>query len=365
MTIIRDFNDELHSLLEMLLARKLDSSQTEKLIDGVIRVATSILGMQMHRKSWRFHRSGMSTYDMALDIVAELVSGGEEDPCVMLRMAMERSLLKRGAELGQGVFDRQTLVVSSCKAIISRTITQNIPRFFAECDPERGAVLRRLRKHIARSPDIVPVTSVCGRWYCSAGRKDSMHLEPMPYDMMLSLPLEPKQGVQFESSVLHGLIKALDNQDRYRKAVLEMDVVNMIIDLASREYLTELEKEMDDIQHSLVEPCPDVSDLDHAVERALFSAGAWMREKMVETGKLSEYEAGAMMRAARRYLIDLREGETLSLYHYLKLSMPGLLYDHFRSNYRYRFRYFLSKIFTDIGSRILNDYRREGRKELA
>ncbi|MCB2206131.1 hypothetical protein KQI65_15420 [bacterium] len=268
--------------------------------------------------------------DLAYDVVGELFAGEEEQCCASLRSGLADAAPE----------DREA-ILSSFEAILFKNVHQHLARIFGELNPLHQHLLRSLRGHVARNENLTSLDRLDGRWYLhSNSSMDTLVLPAMPIeDLRRHLHIRGIERAAPVARILHAVLQSLQEQDEYRKAVLEADVVQLTRESLGMEYPHQTVKSNDPVESS------DADVLGRILMRTLDATLPWIDEIYVQKKRLSTTEAECLVSAIRMYFKDLMgENEALGPYSYLRQCMPGLTHARFRSSYRRKFEYILQRV---------------------
>lgn len=315
--------------------------ETEVLIAYAVRKTEDMLLWLSHRRNYRIHDLGVSLHDLACDIVAELFAGEEEQCCARLRASMSDVNANDDVALA-----------TAFEAILFKNVHQHLPRIFGEINPLFQHLLRSLRGHVYRSDDVVTLDRMDGKWYCLRGTDASDLSRPaMPFDLLRQQLGFGTAGTSAPvTEVFRSVLEALRDQNEYRPAVLEHDILLLTREAIGMDYAHSALAYTDPVDGH------DASVLGRILLQSLDSTLPWIEELYIEKNRLSRKEVDCLIAAIRMYFHDLMGGEeTLGPYSYLRRCMPGLTHERFRDSYRRKFEYILQRVLDEAYIRLGKD----------
>jgi hypothetical protein len=313
---------------------------TRALASYLLELAVTTTKWIVRRRGFHFDAMGLSIRDVATDAVAELLVEDGSGECTPIRGFLEHEVAES---------DDDTLIEAHVRAIVVRTINQNITRILAEYDPVYAKSLRMLRIHVKRSAGVSMKRAISGDWYFRGTVADaSFHLPALPINDLRTRFSVQRMNENPSVSVLEACLDSLADQDDYRKAVHESDVMRLTLEL--------LGSDLESVTHDgeMLVHDHDQKLLFESLESAVTSTRAWASEKYVRKSKLSCDELEAMIGAIKMYLLDVADGEPESHYYYLRHHLAGLSYERFRADYRNTFQYILKQFFTNARGLLLS-----------
>jgi hypothetical protein len=267
-----------------------------------------------------------------------LLAGESTHCCRQLRFALQ-----------ENENDTPDDLLSAFEAVLFKNVQQHLVRIFGEIDPLSQHLLRSLRGHIYRSTDILTIDRFDGRWYALDGTAKADLAKPaMPTELLQrSLRLRPMQPVAPAVRYFRSLLLMLEEQDEYRRALNEGDILSLVRDALRLQYLTGYD----------TQPQPgydyDIAVLGNVLHDALDLTLPWAEEMYVKKRRLTQKELKCFVSAIQMYFKDLMgETETLGPYIYLRKSMPGLTHERFRESYRRKFEYILQRVLDEASRRL-------------
>ena len=329
---------ELTYLLRALVRDSLHGMNLEQLVGFAVRRTEVVLQWLSYKKNYRFVDLGLEIRDVAYDMVGELFAGADTHCCKQLRAAIQ------GTD-----DDSPEALISAFEAILFKNVQQHLARIFGEIDPISQHLLRSLRGHIYHSSDIVTLDRFDGRWYALHGERSPDLAKPaMPIEMLRqSLHLHPMKAVAPIVQYFRSLLYVLRDQDEYRKAIHEGEILTLVRDLLKMQYLAGAET------YSNPDDNHDTMALGHVLFEALSTTLPWIEETYLKKNRLSRKEMNCFISAIRVYFNDLMtETETLGPYFYLRKDMPGLTHERFRESYRRKFENILHRVLDEASKRL-------------
>jgi hypothetical protein len=324
-------------LLEGLRHGSLDRRQTDALIDRTVRQARVYVQWLIWHRGYHIGPTGLSVEDLAYDLIAELVSELDGEMLGRLRRAVCEL-----TEAADAAYDTESAFI----AVVNRNVRCNIARLFMDLNPVHARLLRALRRYVQSGESIQRIDSVSGFWYARAG--DAMlERPPVPPELLRSGTVAFSENGNPVRAVLDACLAYLDGQDRWRRAVLEHDVIELTMARLNRDHASNGSQSV-----VYAEEPGDDGIAYAALSDALEEAREWVAARYVSTGKLSRGEADAMLDAILRYLDDLRRQDVLGHVSYLRQTMPGLTQQRYRESYRNMYEYILRSIFTSARQRL-------------
>ena len=323
---------DLIQLLKSLLSTGLQPAQIDRLVRHSVDLSVTYIQWLTNRKGYQMQHLGLTFEDLAYDVVAELFAGVDEHCCTVLRQSLrEGDTPEHDEEL-----------IAAFHALLFRNVQQRLGRVFAEINPLYKYLHNALRSYVRRRSDIVHLDMIDGRWLCyrsvEISRLDlpSMPLRELRYVIRPSL----RYGRSTAVSVLNAVFMVLDNQDEYRKAILEEDVLRMARDQLGSEL-----EHADRLEEETGTPF-ESSTLSRVIDETVDECRPWVEHKYVRLGRLTTREADLFFEAIHQYFKDfMQQGETDGPFHYLRSCMPGLTHERFRTSYRHKYEYILNRIF--------------------
>jgi hypothetical protein len=326
---------EYVQLLRLLLRSGLDASSLETLVTSTVVLGERILRWLSSGRRYYLVPVGIPVGDLAYDLLAELLSGEGNDTCASLR----EGLL---SICGPDADDAELL--SAMDALLLRTIHQQMARVLAESDPVSSRLLHSLRQQLRANDDCGVIDRIDGRWLFRKDIDPLIERPACPLDtlrqLLRSLPNE-RSSVR---RVLLQCFEVLADQEEYRRAVLELDVVRLGVDLIGRDFAAlETTSTTQASRHVY-----DVQLLQRIMYDVVEEHRGWLEEKFLRKAAFTEGEIEAMLAAIRLYLEDAAIDETQHYYTYLRRCLPGLSQQRYREHYKNRFEYICRKILDEI-----------------
>jgi len=282
------------------------------------------------KRGFHFESLGLSIKDVATDAVAELLSGADGDLPII-------RYLKENA----GDTDDPILIEAHLRAIVVRTINQNITRILAEYDPVYAKSLRMLRTYVRRTKCISVRQAVSGCWYFTGEEESAaFHLPALRAEDLKTRIVIQRSDQNPSVQVLEACLRFLSTQTEFRRAVSETGVMRLTLAVLSEDLRLVTRDGVegrDDHDRKL---------LVDAVETAIVETRNWAASKYVKKRKLSVAELEAMISAIRMFVLDSADGEPESHFYYLRQHLSALTYERFRADYRNTFQYILRQFFT-------------------
>lgn len=308
----------------------LTSEDHHSLVSAVLDLAITTTKWIVQKRGFHFESLGLSLRDVATDAVAELLSGSDGDPPI-IRYLKENT----------GDSDDPAVIEAHLRAIVVRTINQNITRILAEYDPVYAKSLRMLRIHVRRTESISVRQAVAGCWYFKGDDQHAAFNLPALRAEDLKTHIVITRSDQNPSvQVLEACLNFLGTQSEFRRAVSESDVMRLTLELLGEDLrMASRESVPSDNNH-------DYKLIEDAVATAMVETRKWATRKYVEKQKLSVPELEAMIGAIRMFILDSADGEPESYFYYLRQHLPALTYERFREDYRNTFQYILRQFLT-------------------
>ncbi|MDT8323373.1 MAG: hypothetical protein RRA94_04605 [Bacteroidota bacterium] len=323
-------------LLDGLLKGNLDERQTDVLIDRTVQQARKYIHWLIWHRGYQLGPTGLSVDDLAYDLIAELVSELDGEMLGRLRHAISEL-----TEVSDASYD----VESAFIAVVNRNVRFNIARLFVDLNPVHARLLRALRRYAQASDEIRRIDSFGGFWYARAGDA-LLERPPMPLEILRTGVLRFSENGNPVRAVLDACLVHLGDQDTWRRAVLEHDVIELTVTLLKLHHAVIDQQFAVDAGHG------DTEIAGAALTESLEDARSWVEERYVRTGKLSPGEADAMLDAVLLYIEDLLRKDVLGHVSYLRQTMPGLTQQRYRESYRNVYEYILRSIFTRARERL-------------
>jgi hypothetical protein len=328
----------LNRIVSHLLHGRASPSEINTIIDVVISHARTYLRWLIWNRNYTITPTGIALDDLALDLVAELVSEIDGENLQRLRNALIETLSK----------DSDVEEEDALKAIVYRTVQVNLVRLFIEMHPVRSRLLRSLRRYEQENAHIQRHESVSGYWYSYTAHDARLELEAAPAELLLSFPLSIGRDRFPARIVLRQLLDELMNYPEWRQAVAEDDVLDLALHLIQTDQRAAMPTET-----------PPDSEIDSGagamlqeVLLTLDEMRGWVFASYVSKGKFSREEADAMLTAVEQYVRDLAEGSDHGHIYYMQQALPGLTQQQYRRHYRNAYEYIVRNIFTKARDRL-------------
>ncbi len=310
---------------------KLKPGDGERLVNASIKRTRHILRWISTRRNFRLQHLGLELEDIAYDMIAELFAAEEEECCHRFRRAM----------LAMGGLESDDELLSAFESILFKNVQQQSSRIFGEINPLHQHLNYCLKSHVLRNHAVQIHTTFDGRWFYRGTVENArLHLPAMPLE-------ELRQHIHFHGSetrsnvigVLEAVLDVLEGQERYRRAVLEPDIISISKDIVRLDFKGSA------VQHDEMTTTHDTKVLVHILYQSLDECKPWLENTYLRTKRLTEQELDLFLEAIRLYFMDIMQGEdSQGSYSYLRRCMPGLTHTRFRQTYRRRFEYILARI---------------------
>lgn len=321
-----DFRHITLPLLRALLAGKLDARAADQLVRATINRTKQAISWLGARKKFRFHTLGMTLRDLSYDISADLLAEGDEGGFGALRNALLGSVDATDEEL-----------LSAFDAVIFGNVQRRLSHIFAEVSPIQHTLLRALRQHTSGRDDLEVRDMFDGRWYFIDGEEQAeLHKAAMPPELLRgNLPEFSAHNRSDVIEVFRNIIALLRSQDRYRKAVLEMDVVSITVEILGRDLDAAMLLEEEEVSVAF-----DVAVLSQVIQQSIETVRNAVEDLYIARNRLTAWEFDILMYAIKSSFLDLRWGEEQrSGYWFLRKYMPGLTPERYRESYRRKYSY--------------------------
>lgn len=331
-------------LLRLTLAGSLDRSSTDAVIDLCVQHTVKILRWSRNQYSPRVMQIGLTVEDLAYDIVADIVTGPDGQHCAPLQTALRK--------LPHGDEDE---LLGSFEALLFSNVTQSLTRIQAEINRTQFLLLRSLRRNVKVRSDLTSIDGLDGRWYMfqdpdtACLERDAIPVE----ELRQYIRGADLNGFPLAIGLLLEMLHFLQDQDTYRKAVRENDVILISMEIVGTKLLDVVE-----LERTIPDPGSGIDNM-FLAERTVLRAIDQIREEFEayysDTDGLSEEEIEIFTRAATAFFRDRIDGESGSHYSYLRDEMPGLTQARFRESYHNRFAYFIKKVTESLSISLQNE----------
>ncbi len=322
----------------MTLNAELDRSAEDALIDLCLKRTVHILQWARKANSYRYNQLGMQIEDIAYDIIAELVIEIDGVRCAPLRGIL------------LNVQDEQDdALLSNFEGILFGYVSQSMTRLFSEVNRTQYLLLRSLRYNAERQENVVSRDRLDGRWYLLHSESEArLHLPGMPVEELRQYlrGADLKQR-PFALALLNEILKLLDGQEEYRKAVRESDVLQIALDIVGTQFASVMETEVP--ESDMVDVKDTLRHAERCLHRALEMNREWAEEFYTDKGRLNDHDLQAFQHAASSYVRDSFLGTSGSQYSYLREILPGLTQHRYRESYKNRLEYFIKKVVEVVG----------------
>ncbi len=337
-----DSSHDLLPLLRALLAGPMNASMAEALILRTIARTEQAVRWISARKNYRLHTLGLTLRDLSYDISAELLAEGEDTCCGTLRNALLP--VAEGSDVD---------LLSLYDAVIFNNVQRHFPRIFAEVNPLQHTLMRAVRKYVRKTESIEIRDMLDGRWYVvESPALADLHKEAAPPEVIRNSLADFSAHNRSDAvEIFRSIIRFLREQDQYRKAVLEMDVIRITVEYLGHDLESTLQHEQPDASISY-----DVSALSHIIHTAIETVRPSLENLYVQRERLSAWEFDLMLLAIRSTFLDLQRGsDARSGYSFLRLYMPGLSPERFRATYRRKFAYMYERVVQEAQKHLKQD----------
>ena len=333
-------------LLRLAINAELDRSTADALIDLCIRRTTYILHWTRKSNVHRFNKLGLRVEDVAYDIIAELVTDADGEYCAALCKALRSFPHESEDEL-----------LSSFEGLLFSNASMSLSFLYSEVNRTHYLMLRSLRYNAALQAHIATTDRLDGRWYLLNNEDDArLQLQGMPLeDLQQYLRGADLNRRPFMMALLNKILELLDQQDEFRKAVRESDIMQIAMDIIGTQYAGIIE--MEEAANDEVDADVTLRRYERYLQRALELAKERNEEPHGNRKSLSPLDLAAFVDAAGRFVLDRLRGVSVTHYSYLRAAMPGLTSTRYREDYRYQFEYFIKKLLEDVGFYVERDHR--------
>ncbi|MBR9976733.1 MAG: hypothetical protein KFH87_01475, partial [Bacteroidetes bacterium] len=315
----------------------ISQSDIDVIVAEALKHARSYLRWLMWNRNYTLAPLGMSIDDIACDAVAELLSEIDGEDMERLRKSLKNVLAPEPREIP---------LDCAFQAVVLRTVRLNLARVFTEIHPVRARLLRSMRRFEQSSGLIRRHDGLAGYSYSLSDVDPCLERPATPQDVLRAILILPKFTLQPAPAICVALLEALCSHPELRQAVWEDDVLDITLTELQAGQATAMKLEGDD------EFTDGESPVQQETLTALTEMRAWVFESYVEKKKLTKEEASAMLRAAEGYILDLARDEDRGHYHYLRMLLPYLSNDVYRSRYRNIYEYIIRTVFTRTRRRL-------------
>ena len=329
-------NEEIKLFIGKILDCSIDRVELARFINGCIGISRSILSTMYWKQLAHFIKSGYTPTSVACRCIEKLFLPRNGITCYELH----RFFSAKWEDLSLVPVEEVTLTLHH---LLRNKLSQQFSELYGELDPQYKKILRNIHVAINKSGGFRLLQHVKGTYMHRASEaKLSLELPSFPLDALLQELMQHARAGDDVPDLVDKIFLILRAQSSYRRALLVSDITAVIRDFYFIHYRHFVEAEGEE------QPEAHDEKLFLDILRRLSRETVAVIEKTVlcnqiHKSKITSADSGKLTQAMQRYLEDICQKETKSLFEYYVEQFPETTHAKYRTVIRKRFEYLMAR----------------------